>query len=636
MAARAGLPGQARARAIEARLGLWLALGQALLTACGGCGSDAPLARLTGASGGVERDRAAAVGEWRPAAPGDVFHLGDGVRTLLDSSARLELDDGSALALEALTSIRFSEHPPSEQTLAFDVDTGEAVLEAGAEAVRVQTRVGLARIESGARVRLRPTDGGLRFIVHVGHAVFGSSEELQPGDEVVVSAEGVTSAAKPPGPPAETAPSATPSVAPLLARVRGRGVRRSNATGWSALAEGSSELAPGTTLRLGRDASVEVSRAAERATLDAPGDYVIAPSPSVLIAATRGGLTAGGESAVRIEVPGGVIVVAAEGRARITASERSARVDVLAASARIEAPGRSETLLPGQRGTLRRGAGLEVQGKSLDYADLELAAGESAIVHDPKPPTAVRFAFGDVCSGHGRVDLTGPGDKRTFAAGAGAVALELGPGNFRYQLACDGASRPSRKGRVRVLRDAGTRRAVAKAPTTRVVADGRPYTVLYQNRLPRIELSWQNAPAASRLELWHERPDKKQESISLTRPEHAFESGTLGEGEHVFHFQGGGRVSRRTPVIIAFDNAAPTATLDVPVELAGAPGEPVTLRGTAIPGWTVRVEQQKAPLDPQGRFSLTSAWPSDRRAIAVWLSAPGRDTHVYLRRGATP
>ncbi|HTV19053.1 MAG TPA: hypothetical protein VMG12_10290 [Polyangiaceae bacterium] len=621
------------------RLGLWLALAQALLGGCGGCGHDTPLARLTASSGQVERDTAHELGHWRPAADGDSFQLGDGVRTLVDSSARLELDDGSALGLEALTSIRFSEHPPSEQTLAFDVETGEAVLQAGAEAVNVQTRVGLARIDSRSTVRLGPAEGGVRFVVHVGHAVFGGSNDLRPGDEVVVSSEGVAQPAAPrvavaPA-PSTSAPNAPPSApAPLFARVKGRGARLANGAGWSLLAEGSAPLAPGSKLRLSRDTEVEVTRDAERATLDQPGDYVIAPNPTVLVAAARGGLTAGGASAVRIEVPGGVIVVAAEGRARVQTGERGTRVDVLGKSAQLESAERSETLLAGQRGTLRRGAAPDIEGRSLDYADLEIAAGDSVIVHDPKPPTAVRFAFGDACAGHGRIDLTGPSEKRTYAAGAAAVTLGLDAGTFRYQLSCDGATRVSRKGRVRVLRDAGTRRVVAKPPTTRVVADGRPYTVLYQNRLPRIELSWKNPPSAPNLQLLHERADKTSETIALSQPAYAFEPGKLGEGEHVFAFQGGGRLSRRTPVLIAFDNAAPTATLDVPIELDG--GAPVEIRGAALPGWDVRVEQQKPSLDAQGRFSLTSPWPSDRRAIAVWLSHAGRETHVYLRRGRTP
>jgi hypothetical protein len=627
--------GQApRGRRLLARLGPWLAIAQALLVACGGCG-DSPLARLKATSGQVERDTASELRRWRPAATGDAFQLGDGVRTLSESSARLELDDGSELGLEALTSIRFSEHPPSEEALAFDVETGEAVLQSGESSVNVHTRVGLARIDSRSTVRLSPAGTGLRFIVQVGHAVLGGSNELRPGEEVVVSAAGV---AQPAAPVPTPAPSANdpPRLALLLLRVKGRDARLSSGAGWSPLAEGSSQIAPGSTLRLGRHTSVEVTRDAERATLEEPGDYVIAPKPAVLVAATIGGLTAGGASAVRIEVPGGVIVVAASGRARVKTTERDTRIDVLAQSARIDAGKGAETLLAGQRGRLRRGGALEIEGRSLDYADLEIQAGDSVIVHDPRPPTAVRFAFGDDCTGHGRVDLEGPGAQRTYGAGAGAVALALGPGNFRYRLACDGAARASRSGRVRVLRDAGTRRVVSKAPTTRVVADGRPYTVLYQSRLPRIELAWKNAPAATDLQLWHERSDQTEEHIALDEPAYAFEPGKLSEGEHVFHFQGGGRLSRRTPVIIAFDNAAPTATLDTPPELDSSPGEAVALRGTALPGWNVRVEQQRPTLDAQGRFSLTSPWPSDRRALAVWLTHPGRETHVYLRRGRAP
>jgi hypothetical protein len=623
-----------RARRLLARLGPGLALAQALLVGCGGCG-DSPLARLKATSGQVERDTAHELSSWRPAATGDTFQLGDGVRTLSASSARLALDDGSELGLEALTSIRFSEHPPSEQALAFDVETGEAVLQSGERSVNVHTRVGLARIDSRSTVRLSPAGGGLRFIVQVGHAVLGGSNELRPGEEVVVSAAGVAQPAEAPAPAPAAGANDPPRLALLLLRVKGRDARLSSGKGWSPLAEGSSQIAPGSTLRLGRHTSVEVTRDTERATLEEAGDYVIAPKPAVLVAATRGGLTAGGASAVRIEVPGGVIVVAADGRARVKASERDTRIDVLARSARVDAGDSAETLLAGQRGRLRRSGVLEVEGRSLDYADVEIQAGDSVIVHDPKPPTAVRFSFGDGCTGHGRVDIEGPGGQRSHAAGGGSVALALGPGSFRYRLACEGAARASRSGRVRVLRDAGTRRVVAKAPTTRVVADGRPYTVLYQSRLPRIELAWQNAPVAADLQLWHERADQK-ERIALEQPAYAFEPGKLSEGEHVFHFQGGGRLSRRTPVIIAFDNAAPTATLDTPPELDSPPGEPVALRGTALPGWNVRVEQQRPALDAQGRFSVTSPWPSDRRALAVWLTHPGRETHVYLRRGRVP
>lgn len=623
-----------RARGLGARLGLCLALAQALLGACGGCGEGAALARLMATTGQVERDTARELSRWRPALTGDAFQLGDGVRTLRESSARLALDDGSELALEPLTSIRFSEQPPRERTLAFDVETGEAVLQAGDRSVDVQTRVGLARIDSRSQVRLSPAAGGLRFAVHVGHAVFNGSSELRPGDAIVVSAGGV---AQPVAPAAAEGVSGSASAvaAPVMARVGGTAASLSAGGAWSSLREGAREIAPGSTLRLGPSTSVEVSRAGERATLNEPGDYVIAPRPSVLVATTRGGLTAGGASAVRIEVSGGVIIVAASGQTRVKATDRDTRIDVLAVSARLEAAGRGETLLAGQRARLRKGGGIEIEGRSLEHADLELDVGDSVVVHDPKPPTAVRFAFGDACAGHGRVDLDGPGARRTYAAGVNAVAMALGVGNFRYQLSCDGKAPAARRGRVRVLRDAGTRRVVAKAPTTQVIADGRPYTVLYQSRLPRIELSWKNAPAAAELQLWHEHDGEKR-SIQLTEPAYAFAPGKLDEGEHVFHFQGGGRLSRRTPVIIAFDNAAPTATLDVPAELPSAPGEPVSLRGTALPGWQVRVEEQQPALDAQGRFSLTSSWPRERRALAVWLTHPGRETHVYLRRGRAP
>jgi hypothetical protein len=169
-----------------------------------------------------------------------------------------------------------------------------------------------------------------------------------------------------------------------------------------------------------------------------------------------------------------------------------------------------------------------------------------------------------------------------------------------------------------------------------VVADGRTYTVLYQNRLPRIELSWEGGSSGSGLELIHEEEGGSRQSIPLSEPTHVFEPGKLAEGRHVFHFKGGGKLSRRTPVVIAFDNAAPTASLNTPAQLPAGPGEPVTISGTVLPGWDVEVEGKRPEQDGQGRFSLPTLLPTERRALAVWLSHPSRGTHVYLRRGQTP
>jgi hypothetical protein len=254
-------------------------------------------------------------------------------------------------------------------------------------------------------------------------------------------------------------------------------------------------------------------------------------------------------------------------------------------------------------------------------------------IHDPAPPTAVRFRFPGVCPELGVLQLRA-GRSGQYAVGEGAVSLSLGRGTQRYELRCGTeGGKLVKQGKLSVLSDDGSRRVAARAPATTLAADGHRYTVLYQNRLPVITLTWPDGPMGTALELSHSFAGH-EEKIATSEPLHTFESGTLREGRHDFAFTGGGKVSRHTRVDIQFDNAAPTVTLDAPPAQALEPGDPLTISGIALPGWQVQVGQQRAPQDDQGRFSLPTSWPSDTRAIAVRLSHPDRGTHVYVRRPA--
>ena len=100
----------------------------------------------------------------------------------------------------------------------------------------------------------------------------------------------------------------------------------------------------------------------------------------------------------------------------------------------------------------------------------------------------------------------------------------------------------------------------------------------------------------------------------------------------MLHFEGAGKLSRPTTINVAFDNAAPTASITTPPRTRTEPGEPVTISGTMLSGWDVSVEGQPAQRDAQGRFSAAVPWPSERRAVTVRLSHPERGVHLYLRR----
>ncbi|HVZ32048.1 MAG TPA: hypothetical protein VG963_06475, partial [Polyangiaceae bacterium] len=421
----------------------------------------------------------------------------------------------------------------------------------------------------------------------------------------------------------------------ISARVHGRGASVHTDRGWAPLAEGTQQLQPGAELLLERKTTVDLERGNERARLETNGAYHVAPREGVLVAAMRGAVTAGGPGEVRIDVPGGSIVVPSDGRATVSLGAHGTWLDVQSRDVMVEANGQREQIRPGQRASIDGDGALSVQGRGLDHADVEVAVGESLVIHDPSPPTAVRFAFANRCHELGVLELS-HGAKGEFAVGESAVALQVPRGMSHYRLSC-GADRSQvvQSGTLTVLADDGSRKVAARAPVTKIIADGHRYTVLYQNRLPVISLSWPGAPSSDGLRLQHEFGSEK-ETLAVTGPEYTFPSGKLREGHHEFYFEGGGKVSRHTHVDIQFDNAAPTATLDGPGLVAAAPGQALTVSGIAVPGWDVLVAGQRPSKDAQGRFSAAVTWPADTRALAVRLSQADRGTHVYLRRARQP
>ena len=613
------------------------------------CSGPAPLATLKDKQGPVERDTAAKVGAWLPADVGASFGLGDGVVTRAEASAHLALDDGTVLALGAETLVRFSSTPPPAHTFAFDVETGAATLQAGDEPVDLRMRIGLARIERGSTVVLTPSGPRLRFEVRVGRAVLGASESLGAGDRVLVDSSGAVE----PEPSDSSRDAlaranlelADPTGA-ITAVVRGRGGSVRTRAGWTPLGEGAAQLAAGSELTTGAETSIEIERDGQHAVLGQNGRYLIGPRDGVLVNASRGRVMAGGERALRIEVPGGVILIAADGRAAIDIGARRTVLSAETFDAVIETGERRQTVAAGHAASLgpsgelrldatALGSSEEERNDALSFADLELPSGVSATIHDPVPPSAVRFTFGDVCPSGGHVQLTHGSRPLRRGAGAQSVALSVPPGSHRYELRCEGERRAARSGQITVLADAATRSIASRPPSSALAADGRKYTVLYQNRLPLVSLSWPNAPLTTSVRLVHEFGGKS-ETLSLAQPRREFASGELTEGHHVFHFEGGGQVSRKTTVDIVFDNAAPRASLSLPPVLDAKPGDVVAVSGTALPGSQVWIEGVRAPLDAGGRFSASVALPGERHALVIRLAQPGRGTHYYLRRGQSP
>lgn len=494
-----------RARLGLAPLGALLSVLLVLLL--GGCHrSDEELAKLEGKQGGVDRDEAAHQGSWGAADVGASFKVNDGVRTATAATAKLRLSDGSAVALQEKTLLRFLASPPGKKTHGLDVQQGEVELDVGSEGLQIETRSGSAVLGAGSRVRLRKTDQGTRFAVEIGSAHLNEAhQDLKAGESIEVGiGQAVIERSPAPAPSdsAATAPSAaTPSAA----------------------------------------ASAEP-----------------APAPSSDPAAT--------------------------------ADNRKA-------------------------------------GPAL--ADLLAAPGDSLIVHDPHPPTVVGFAT-TRCSGIAVLEV---GSKKRETIGSGQVTAAFPAGAQRYRVRCDGEDKPFAEGNVSVLQDAGSRRLSLAAPVNRIDTDGRRYTILYQSLLPKVSVRWPNPPSSGPFTLGLS-SQGRQKTFSSASASYSLPPGALAEGSHELWFEAHGERSRRTSVVVQFDNAAPTASISAPAERGFAPGATVSVAGMALPGWTVSAGGRELAQDSQQRFSGEVTAPAAVGALAIRFSHPQRGVHYYLRRSS--
>jgi len=260
-------------------------------------------------------------------------------------------------------------------------------------------------------------------------------------------------------------------------------------------------------------------------------------------------------------------------------------------------------------------------GDGVSSADLQVAAGASFTVHDPRPPTRIGIDLSQVCSG--KPARLSSGRQKTEALGT--ARLSFGAGRHDYQVHClDGPKRVAASGTIAIVKDAGTRNLPTFAPSAQVATDGRQYTVLYQHRLPQVNISWPNAPQAASYTL-----QVGSRTISTSSPNYSFSN--LARGTHQVTFSAATnppRRSRTTTISVVYDTQAPAALVSIPP--AGyESGSTVDVAGQALPGWTVSVEGKELEVDSQRRFS-THIKPDSSLPIA--FSHPSLGTHYYLRR----
>jgi hypothetical protein len=349
---------------------------------------------------------------------------------------------------------------------------------------------------------------------------------------------------------------------------------------------------------------------------------------------------------MRIDVPGGSIVLAAAGpgkvQGEIEVERQGARVASNQGQLQLRGKGGAMMVGSGESGTLDARGVATTDEIAPSAADVTIGAGESPVMHSPRGAVAVRVRF-EACPADAIVELrSGVSTRRMFARGQGTstAVLPLVVGAYKYDVRCvgGGGSAGERGGTIRVVRDSGAGRLARIAPVNMIDADGRHYSVLYQNLLPQMSFRWPGAPPSAAVSLHLERSSGVVQKFPATGGTVSLPSGGIREGSYKLWFDVEGAKSRSpdTTVQIAFDNAAPAAEIQQPVD--GQPSaDTVHVSGVAAEGSTVSVGGAPVPMDPQSRFDGdVPGPPAGDRSIAIRIAHPAHGIHYYLRMFRAP
>lgn len=167
-----------------------------LMMACSGklCG-DSHLAELDEHRGEVQRDEASAVAAWSAAQKGDLFHVGDGLRTGNTGTAQLSLAADGVALVEPKTVLRFLDRDPRSGGHRIALEDGIVRIDSGDMELDVHTPRALAKIAKGSSLRIISAGSDTRFDVLVGRVAIdgegeGEIQELGPGQTLSLSADG--------------------------------------------------------------------------------------------------------------------------------------------------------------------------------------------------------------------------------------------------------------------------------------------------------------------------------------------------------------------------------------------------------------------------------------------------------------
>ncbi len=612
-----------------------------------GC-SGKHVAVLTESSGTVERDHSGKLGEWSAASSGEKFSMGDAVRTGKQAGATLQLKSNARLQVEAETVMRFLESAPDEENL--DVEIGNVSLIAAEGRITLRSSVGLAVIEGGSTVRIGIAGNIMQYEVLVGNATFRVGNEdtnVAAGQRISIDIATATILPATSAPvtilPEEPTPGAPVTGPELVLDLSGKAssYRQPGESEWAETPKGKLRVADGTELRIPRAGSATVTKGNEVVLLQGAGEFVIGGSKSLVDA--RSGQVAVERSTrdVVIQVPGGSITIRSDKKSQGVGSlfvgkDGVSDLSVRAGVADVTSDDGNERIRAGEQLVLASDGTIEIHGRGPDIADLSIKAGETIVVHDPSPPTAVEIQVEKVCPQGGRVEFGQHRISATDEKSERSIAV-LQRGRHVYEIRCkkdEGFDRrASASGVIHILRDEGIATLPRSAPTNLVDTDGRKYTIMYQNLLPAVRLTWPDAPKDRGYRIKVENNGKtKTFTAALNRME--LKTGSLTEGDHIVIYEtaDGATHSNATTIKIRFDNAAPTAVVKAPKNQGFAAGASVAVSGIALPGWMVTAEGTKLILDDNQRFSGNIAVEAKHPALAIRFEHEERGVHFYVRR----
>lgn len=575
----------------------------------------AVVAKLQQEDGTVER-MASANAAWRPARVGDGFILGSAVRTGDNSHAQLRVGKNGKLDVKPNAIVTFT-HNQQHARDDVRVETGTVELEAGDDLVGL----GDAVLDPHGKATVQKGPAGTTIVVTFGRALLE--------DNVIAAGQSITI-----GPAGALANRPDAGVAAKIGfsvEITGKAAKMKTGAGESELAVGAHDVDPGTGIITTDGSVAAISGNGARGETAGAAQLSVGEGTS-LVKLSAGMLAIEAKDADAIAtVPGGRVTTPKGGAATATVDSTGATtIDAQRGDTTVETAKGTEKIAAGESLTITAKGEVERAAPPPKRTVAMMAAGESPTIHDSGAPTPVRVSFAG-CTGPGTVEVAKDrAFKRVVArsSGDGAANVLVPAGSFSYRVRCPGKGAT---GTIRVVKDSGKTPLPKVAAKTTVEMDGREYSILYQNLLPEVTLSWRTAPKKASYTFVIKPQSGAEKRFDSTTAKVTLQAGDLHEGNYtVWCEPAGGAKSEQGKINIDFDNAAPSASIDDVGDVDGK----LHVKGTVIDGSTVSVGGAAVALDRHRRFETDLTPTEGEDGVAVRIANTNAGIHYYVMRTA--